>query len=256
VLTLKRVSAGYDDADVLSDISFTALPGDFLAILGTNGCGKTTLLRAMAGLLPYRGEVLLFERPVARMKRREIASHMAILAQSTGIYQPYSVYDTVMMGRYVHMRDRFFSEPSEEDRAVVRRYLETLDLLTLQNRSITELSGGQLQRVFLARTLAQEPHIILLDEPTNHLDLRYQLELMHYLKTWVSEGKRAVIGVLHDVNLALQFANKGLILHDGGMRSFGEMGKICTGTVLKEIYEVDVMEYMQVSLTRWQEFNQ
>jgi len=252
MLTLKNVSAGYGGGDVLHDVSFTIAAGDRLAVMGANGCGKSTMLRAIAGVLPHRGEVLLQSRSTTRMKRREIARHIAMLAQISGIYFSYSVFDTVMMGRYLHMQDRVFGAPTEEDRARVEACLEAVDLLDMQDREITQLSGGQLQRVFLARTFAQEPSIILLDEPTNHLDLRYQIELTDYLETWVQEGQRAVVAALHDVNLALHFCNKALALQAGRTRALGEIDEITSGPLLEEVYGTDVVGYMQASLRLWE----
>jgi len=219
--------------------------------MGPNGCGKTTLLRAIAGLLPHTGEILVGDRPLGEVKRRTLAKQIAMLSQVSEAYFAYSVFDTVMMGRYVHMRGGLLALPSEEDRAKVRACLEVVDLLPLRERAITELSGGQLQRVFLARTLAQEPAIILLDEPTNHLDLRYQVELMEHLQHWVAEGERAIIGAIHDVNLGMYFCDRALVLSDGRVRAFGKTREVLTGDLLAETYGAPVMAYMQKSLRQW-----
>lgn len=188
ILTLRDVYAGYGGRDIVRGVSLTVDSGERFCILGPNGCGKTTLLRAIAGLLPARGEVLLDGKPIARMKRREIASHVALLSQLSQVYFSYSVFDTVMLGRYLHLRGALRT-PSREDRDCVRRCLETVGLWEAREAMIDTLSGGQLQRVFLARTLAQEPSLILLDEPTNHLDLKYQAELMESLRDWGVPGR-------------------------------------------------------------------
>jgi len=251
MLELSHVSAGYGSFDVLHDVSFAVSPGERLAVIGANGCGKTTLLRAISGVLPYRGEITVRGRAVRQMKRREIAREVGVLAQMGDAYFSYTVYDTVMMGRYLQIADRRFGNPSEEDHARVRDCLETVDMLDLADREITRLSGGQLQRVFLARTFAQEPSIILLDEPTNHLDLRYQIELTDYLQAWTSEGERAVVAVLHDVNLALHFCDTALLLKDGVTVGYGKAKDTVSRGRLQEVYQVDVVDYMHKSLRLW-----
>ncbi len=160
--------------------TFEARGGDY-CLLGPNGCGKTTLARAMAALIDYQGQIELDGRSIRKMKRREIAGRIAVMSQVTQIYFPFTVYETVMLGRYQHMSRRVLGNPAAEDREMVERCLESVRLSDLRDRQIDELSGGQRQRVFLAQTLAQDPEIILLDEPTNHLDVRHQLELIDYL---------------------------------------------------------------------------
>ncbi|HIQ62704.1 MAG TPA: ABC transporter ATP-binding protein [Candidatus Avichristensenella intestinipullorum] len=251
ILTLRDVYAGYGGRDIVRGVSLTVDSGERFCILGPNGCGKTTLLRAIAGLLPARGEVLLDGKPIARMKRREIASHVALLSQLSQVYFSYSVFDTVMLGRYLHLRGALRT-PSREDRDCVRRCLETVGLWEAREAMIDTLSGGQLQRVFLARTLAQEPSLILLDEPTNHLDLKYQAELMESLRDWASRGGRAVVGVLHDLNLALGFADRMLLMSQGEAVACGSAREALRPERLQEVFGIDVAAYMKRALARWE----
>ena len=252
MLRLRNVSASYNGADVIKDISFEVGAGENLSIIGPNGCGKTTLLKAIAGIIAYRGDVEIDGRPARKMKQREIAVSIAMLSQISGIYFSYSVFDTVMMGRYLHIKDKLLGRPSEADRAYVEDCLEAVDLLDVRDRSITALSGGQLQRVFLARTLAQEPKIILLDEPTNHLDLKYQVELVEYLKKWAERGGRAVVGVLHDINLAMRLSGSLMIMKEGRIQAIGKTADIVTGELLEKTYEIDVAGFMRESLQIWE----
>ena len=253
MLKLDGVCAGYDGVDVIHDISFSVSAGQRLSIIGPNGCGKTTLLRAIAGVLAYRGDIVVCGMPARKMKHKELTRKIAMLGQSSGVYFSYSVFDTVMMGRYLHIKDKLLGMPSDEDKACVMRCLEAVDLLDERGREITKLSGGQLQRVFLARTLAQEPEIILLDEPTNHLDLKYQIELMEYLEEWATNGNRTIIGVLHDINLALRLGRQVLVMKAGRILAHCDVGDIVAGNLLKETYEVDVAGYMRESLSIWGE---
>lgn len=251
ILSLRDVYAGYDGRDVLHGIDLNVESGELLCILGPNGCGKTTLLRAIAGLMPSRGEILLNQSPLAGMRRREVASHVALLTQLSQVYFAYTVYDTVMLGRYLHQRGAFRS-PSPEDRARVRSALETVGLWAEKDRLIDTLSGGQLQRVFLARTLAQEPALILLDEPTSHLDLRYQVALMEALKAWTRGQGRAVVGVLHDLNLALSYADRLLLMNEGRVHALGPPEAVLRPALLHEVFGMDVAAYMKSALSRWE----
>jgi len=259
MLTLNNVCAGYGGVDVVRNVSLHVRCNENLAIIGPNGCGKTTLLKTIVKLLPFQGEIALDGKSIRKMKHRDISRKIAMLSQISGIYFDFTVFDTVMMGRYLHSKDRFFGLPSDEDREFVTQCLKTVNLLGEQDREITKLSGGQLQRVFLARTLAQDPDIILLDEPTNHLDLKYQAELIEYLKEWSSCGKRAVVGVLHDLSLAMRLVccdggtgGNILVMKDGEVSAYGKTGEVITCGLLESVYDMDVAGYMVDSLKMWE----
>jgi len=252
MLTLNNVSAGYNGVDVVKNISLNVNSNENLSIIGPNGCGKTTLLKAAANLLPFKGDIEINGKSVKKLKQREISLKIAMLSQISGIYFSYNVYDTVMMGRYLHIKDRLLGLPSEKDREYVMNCLETVNLVDEKDKEITRLSGGQLQRVFLARTLAQEPEIILLDEPTNHLDLKYQVELIEYLKKWAAESNRVVIGVLHDINLAMRLSDNIMVMKNGEIQACGKVSEVITDCLLETVYEIDVARYMRESLQRWE----
>ena len=249
MLTLNNVSAGYGGVDVIRNISME-VSGN-LSIVGPNGCGKTTLLKAIANILPSKGKIEISGKPFSKMKRREISLEIAMLSQQPGIYFSYSVFDTVMMGRYLHIKGRVSDSPTKEDKDVVAKSLEAVNLLAEKDRDIMKLSGGQLQRVFLARALAQEPRIILLDEPTNHLDLKCQIEIIEYLNKWAKEGNRAVVGVLHDINLAMRLSGNLIVMKSGEIRANGCADDIIASGLLDDVYEMDVAEFMCDSLGKW-----
>jgi len=186
------------------------------------------------------------------MSRRDIALDIAMLSQQQGVYFSYSVYDTVMMGRYLHIKNRMLAAPSAQDRDAVHTALHAVGMLDEEKREITKLSGGQLQRVFLARTLVQEPRIILLDEPTNHLDLKCQVEILAYLKKWAREGDRAIVGVLHDINLAMELSDDLVVMNRGKIAANGKAAEIISSGLLNDVYEIDVTGYMRSALGRWQ----
>jgi len=251
MLKLEKVCAGYDGQDVVHEVTTEFQPGRNYCLLGPNGCGKTTLLRAMAGLIPHKGRIDLDGQDIARMKRRDLATRIAVMSQINNVYFSYTVYDTVMLGRYQHMKGRLFGHPSGEDRDVVERCLASTGLLDFKNRQIDELSGGQRQRVFLAHALAQDPEIILLDEPTNHLDVRHQVELIDYLHNWTSDGKHSVIGVFHDVNLALRLTDNVLFMHEGRVVRQGGFRTIADAEFLRSVYGMDLAAFMCQSLSNW-----
>ncbi len=252
MLELKNVFAGYGGADVLHDISCAFPDGSCWCVLGPNGCGKTTLLRTMAGLIPHRGQVLLEGEEIGGMKRRRLAGRIAVMSQVNAVYFPYTVYDTVMLGRYQHMRGALFGGPSPEDRAAVERCLEFTGLQKLRRRHLDELSGGQRQRVFLAHALAQDPKTILLDEPTNHLDAKHQVELIDYLHHWCADGRHTVVGVLHDVNLALRLSRNVLFMLEGRIVRGGDFAGIADSEFLRSVYGMDLLGFMRESLALWQ----
>jgi len=247
LLSLQGVSAGYDGHHVLHRVSFEISAGERVCVIGPNGCGKTTLLRAIAGLLPFEGEVLLYGSPAAALKRRDLATRVALLSQHSQGYFAYSIYDTVMLGRYPHMRGAFRA-PAKSDRAAVEESLRTVDLWPLRERRIDTLSGGQLQRVFLARTLAQQPDIILLDEPTNHLDLSHQVMLTDALIEWSRGANRAVVAVCHDLNQAFAFAGRCLLLKDGRIEADTSNP---SSEMLHRVFGMDVAAYMRRALSIW-----
>ena len=254
MIELKNMCAGYGGQDVVHDISCRFESGENVCLLGPNGCGKTTLLRAMSGLIPHTGEVLLDGERLETLPRRKIAAKIAVMSQINTIYFPYTVYDTVMLGRYQHMKRGPFGGASAKDREVVARCLESTGLTELSDRLVSELSGGQCQRVFLAHTLAQEPDTILLDEPTNHLDIRHQIELIDYLKGWTADRKHSVIGVFHDVNLALRLTDRTLFMKDGHLLGGGRFEDVASREFLQELFGMDIAGYMIESLEKWRSF--
>jgi len=256
MLTLNNVSAGYDGVDVLSNISFSVKQGENLCILGPNGCGKTTLIKAIAGLIPSKGNIQIDGKSITRMKRHEIASKIAVMSQISTIFFSYTVYETVLLGRYLHMKGNAFKEPSAHDKSCTIECLKAVGLYDFMHRQINTLSGGQLQRVYLARTLAQEPSIILLDEPTNHLDLKNQAELIDYLRDWSKVDGHTVIGVLHDINLAIRLADNVLVLKNGETAAFGKAEEVINSKLLNDVYDMDVVEFMTDSLRRWESFKE
>ena len=251
MIELQNVSAGYDGVPVLHNINYTFEDEKNYCVLGPNGSGKTTLIRAIASIIDFEGNIIIDGQPSKSMKRSEIASHVAVLSQVSSVFFPYTVYDTVMLGRYQYMKGNIFGGPSAEDKEMVESCLETVHLADLRSRRIDQLSGGQRQRVFLAQVLAQDPRTILLDEPTNHLDIKHQLELVDYLNKWTESGGHSVIGVLHDINLALHLSDNVVVMKDGEFKACGNFYETASAEFLGEVYDVDIAGFMKESFDRW-----
>ncbi|MDR0376924.1 MAG: ABC transporter ATP-binding protein [Spirochaetaceae bacterium] len=250
MLEINRLFAGYNGVDVLRGVTLQVDRGEVLCIAGPNGCGKSTLLKAIARIIPFRGEIRLDGRDAASLSRKSLAQKIALLGQMSQASFPYSVYDTAALGRYAHSRG-FLKNLSKEEHEFITDILRRLGLYGEKDRMITELSGGQLQRVFLARTLVQDPDLILLDEPTNHLDLKHQIELLHSLTRWAGERRRAVVAVLHDLNLVLRFGDRAALMSKGGVVSCGPPSRALNGEILQEVYGIDIHGFMRESLERW-----
>ena len=250
MLNVEHLTCGYGGKPVVKDVSFRVREGEKLCILGPNGCGKTTLLRSLAGLLPCEGSIELAGADLRKLPARQRAQKLALMSQLSPAAFDYTVYETVMLGRYAHQRGGLLSGESEGDRRAVEDSLILTGVWELRDRLVTELSGGQLQRVFLARAFAQEPQAILLDEPTNHLDLRYQVELIDSLRLWTAHPGRCVVGVLHDINLALSFADTVLLLDRGSVLAWERMEDFDL-SLLDGLYGMDVRGHMRQALRRW-----
>lgn len=250
MLEVKNVCCGYNGIDIVKQVSFNINRGENLCIVGPNGCGKSTLLKAISNLISFNGEIKLDGKNINALKRKELATKIALMTQSSNIEFPYTIFETVALGRYAHLNS-IFSRLSKKDEEVINESLKMVGLLDIKDKLISELSGGQLQRVFLARAFAQDPEVILLDEPTNHLDLRCQIEILDYLKSWAKEKNKIVIAVLHDLNLVQNYGDRVLMLNDGVIKGNGNTKEVLNSNDLEEVYGIDIKTFMVRTLEKW-----
>ncbi len=223
-------------APIVDGVDFDLAPQEVLAIVGPNGAGKSSLLRCLYRVnRPWRGSVQVYGEDVWRLSPREAARRIAAVPQEVPADFPFRVRDVVMMGRNARRRARIDWSP--EDRAKVGAAMERLDLLHLEDRLFTTLSGGEKQRVLIARALAQEPRLIILDEPTNHLDIRHQLEILRLLR----DLGLSVVTTLHDLNLAAAFADRVLLLDNGRLVSAGRPDDVLTVETIRSAFAVEAV---------------
>ena len=251
----RNLTCGYGktplDNPIINNISLDINEGESVAILGANGCGKTTLIRALSGILPYDGSIKIDGTEVRKMKRNEIAKKISVLMQFSDIYFSYTVEETVMLGRYLYT-DNFFGIPSTKDKEIVDECLLQYGLEDIRNSQINQLSGGQLQRVLLARTMAQKTPFVILDEPTNHLDIKYQAELIDFLSDWKKESSsNTLVGVFHDISIAFSVADRIIVMKDGYILGSGTKDEILSNDFLTCAYDIDVRKYMEQMYSNW-----
>ena len=234
MMEVKNLNFRYKGSpEVLKDVSFQLEPGKFLAILGNNGVGKSTLLKCFNHILkPDSGEVLLDGKNLLKQSAREVARQVAFVSQSVPNTQ-LTVHDVVMLGRRPYMKWGF----TEEDHQIVHDAMHRLDVEDMRGRFLNQLSGGEKQKVMLARALAQQPKVLLLDEPTSALDIQNQYGVLKMVRGICHKDHIIAAMVIHDLNLALQFCDRFLLLKDGQVYRHGDRS-ILDSAALKEVYGV------------------
>ena len=234
MMEIKNVAYHYKGGpQVLQDVSFTLEPGQFLAILGNNGAGKSTLLKCFNHILkPDAGAVLLDGENLLSMSAREVAKRVAFVSQSVPSTQM-TVHDVVMLGRRPYMKWGF----TEEDHAIVHDAMHRLDVEDMRGRFLNQLSGGEKQKVMLARALAQQPKVLLLDEPTSALDIQNQYQVLKLVRSICHKDQLTAIVVIHDLNLALRFCDRFLLLKGGEVFRYGDRS-VLDGEALRQVYGV------------------
>ncbi|MBQ6147085.1 MAG: ABC transporter ATP-binding protein [Clostridia bacterium] len=251
MLQVENLSVSYGDLTILKDVSFDLAPGEWLMIVGPNGAGKSTLINAVTGGASSRGSVYFEGRNARAMKAHELARNIGVLSQNHFVGYAFSVEEVVRLGRYAYAPTIFSRHSGEED--AVRQALEQTGLWEQRHQSVLTLSGGELQRTFLAQTFCQDPKLLLLDEPTNHLDLVYQKQVFELIQNWLRGQDRAVISVVHDLSLARAYGTRALLLDKGQVVADGPMDQVFSDDVLNRVYRMDVRTWMIRLLAQWKE---
>lgn len=235
ILSVNGLSFSYRSSPILNNLSFELNEGECAAVLGVNGAGKTTLLKCIDRILHYQsGTVTVNEKNISDMKPRTLAKTVGYVPQTLE-FSDSSVFDAVLLGRKPYIR----WNASENDRKIVNSLLEQFSLRFMSDRNVNELSGGEQQKVAVARALAQEPAVLLFDEPTSNLDLQNQLDTVKLIQSTAKERSLCVIVTMHDINLALRFADRFILMKDNTIHAVGTH-EIITPENIKKVYGVDV----------------
>ncbi|SFJ89724.1 iron complex transport system ATP-binding protein [Halobacillus dabanensis] len=237
-MSMNNLGVGYGEVKIVEDLNLHIPEGNVTTIIGPNGCGKSTILKAMSRLIePKNGVVYLDGKAIHKESTKEIAKKMAVLPQTPKAPNGLTVYELVSYGRFPHQRG--FGKLTDEDREIIHWALDVTGVLPFSERPIDALSGGQRQKVWIAMALAQETELLLLDEPTTYLDLAHQLEVLQLLEKLNREQGRTIVMVLHDLNHAARFADYMVALNNGTIVKEGTAHEVMTSSVLKRVFNID-----------------
>ena len=238
-ISARNLKFSYNDIPVLKNLNFEIEKNSFISILGPNGAGKSTIVKLISKVLTgYDGEILVEGRNIKSLSQIDIAKKIAVVPQSTSLGFNFSVYETVMMGRYPYL-SRFKNE-SQEDQKIVSEVMKITRTETFKDKNYNELSGGEKQRVIIAQTLVQDSPIIILDEPTSHLDINFQIEFMELFFSLFKNNQKTIIGIFHDINLAIQYSEKIMLLKDGDIFCCGNVEEVITRPNMMSVFNSDV----------------
>ncbi|MFP4170279.1 MAG: ABC transporter ATP-binding protein [Methanomassiliicoccales archaeon] len=250
-LNIDGISFAYNSVDVLSSVDLSVDGGQMLGIIGPNGSGKTTLLKCINRVLqPREGTVYIDGRDLSGLTRKQIALEVGVVPQNNAINFPFSVVDVVMMGRNPAMQR--FEREGPRDIEIVREAMEKTGIAFLADRDIDQVSGGERQRVIIARALAQRPKVLLLDEPTMHLDVNHQLEIMDLVRELARDQELTVIMVSHDLDLAARYCDRLIMLDSGQIQAAGEVERVLTPENLRRVFKIDAFVQFDQDLDAYQ----
>jgi iron complex transport system ATP-binding protein len=239
MLKIQNLSVYYGKRQVLRDVQLEVHSGEVLALIGPNGAGKSTLIRSISGVVPiHAGTIKVDDTNIASLSSIERARQIAVVPQAVSVPPAFTVWETVLLGRTPYLN--FLGQTSDKDEAIARLALEQVDALQLAESRMDEISGGEQQRVLLARALAQATPILLMDEPTAHLDLPHQIDLLKLIKKQARENNLTVLIALHDLNLASLFADRIAVVENGLLCVAGSPQETLTAEILRSVYHMQV----------------
>ena len=250
MLKAENITVRFGERTVVDHLSFHLHEGQWLMLVGPNGAGKSTLIETISQGVAYTGNILLEGKDIRRFKAAQLARKVGVLAQKNVVGYAYTVDEVVGLGRYAY-RQSFLSARDDGGKDQVERALSLTGLTDLRHASVLTLSGGELQRTFLAQVFAQNPQILILDEPANHLDLKYQQHIFSLISDWLKTPGRAVISVVHDLSLARKYGTHAVLMNQGKNISQGKIDKVLTQDNLKTVYDMDVYGWMRDMLEQW-----
>jgi len=250
MLKAENITVRFGERTVVDHLSFHLHEGQWLMLVGPNGAGKSTMIETISQGVAYTGNILLEGKDIRRFKAAQLARKVGVLAQKNVVGYAYTVDEVVGLGRYAYTQS-FLSARDDGGKDQVERALSLTGLTDLRHASVLTLSGGELQRTFLAQVFAQNPQILILDEPANHLDLKYQQHIFSLISDWLKTPGRAVISVVHDLSLAKKYGTHAVLMNRGKNISQGKIDEVLTQDNLKTVYDMDVYGWMRDMLEQW-----
>lgn len=239
MLEIKKLTAGYQDQEVLHQLELNFKKGEFCTLLGPNGAGKTTLLKTLVGYLPYEsGEIYVKKRSLKNWNKKELARNIALISQEFQLQFDYSVKELVLMGRFPYLS--YWQNYSSHDEKIVDSILRRLDLSNYSAKLYSQLSGGEKKRVSIARAMVQETDIMLLDEAFSQLDINHQIDIMHLLNNINKREKKLIILISHNINLAAEYCDRIIMMKNGRILADGLPSEIINSANLKKLYNANL----------------
>lgn len=234
-IKVHNISLGYGRKIVLRDVTFNVSPGEMVGLIGPNGCGKSTIIKALSRIIPpHSGKIFLDGKELTRIPRQELARLLGVVPQLPLLPSAFTAFEIVLMGRNPHLG--LFQYEGPREMAIAWQAMEMTGTQSLAERRISELSGGEIQSLLIARVLAQETKAILLDEPTANLDIGRQVEILDMIKHLCRESDLVVLAALHDLNLASQYCDRLILINNGRVRAEGTPAEVITSKNIEDVY--------------------
>ncbi len=240
IIEIQGLNFGINDNKILKNISLCIKAGEFVGLIGPNGAGKTTLLKCINGINKADGVIKIKDMPIEKLSDKKLAKDVSLMHQNTAISFPFAAIEVVMMGRYPYLKR--LQRESKEDYNVAKKNMEYTDTISLEKSLITEMSGGERQRVLFAKTLTQETDVILLDEPTASLDITYQEQIFKYSKELSMQGT-TVVAAIHDLKIAGRYCNRLVLMNKGQIVADGSPEEVLTSKNLSQVYGINALVY-------------
>jgi len=241
-IAVQNVWLGYSRKEVLQDVTFQVLPGEMVGLIGPNGCGKSTIIRALTRIIsPYKGRILLDGKDIVSIARQELARMLGVVPQMPLLPSAFTAFEVVLMGRNPHLG--LFQYEGQREMDIAWHAMERTMTWHLARQRVGELSGGEIQCLLIARVLTQETKAILLDEPTANLDIGRQVEILNLIKNLCLENNLAVLAALHDLNLASQYCDQLVLINNGRVHALGTPSEVITPENIKEVYGAEGCVY-------------
>ena len=252
MLEITGLSVSLGGTNIITDIGFALEERQWLMVVGPNGAGKSTLISAISQGVEYKGSVVFEGEDLKKVRPDSLARRVGVLMQSHSVGYSFTVEEIVRLGRYPY-KQGLFGGLSDMDEEMIELALRDTGLLPMRSQSVLTLSGGELQRTFLAQILAQNPQLLILDEPSNHLDLVYQKQVFELIRSWLAaEPGRAVLSVVHDLGLARAYGTHVMLMRGGKMIAQGEVVSALCNENLTLAYDMDVYSWMKSLLSQWE----